>query len=164
MLALLALSALAMLLYHLPHKYIHVPNLLRNFLRYEVSPHRVLERLLPTSKVVAQIHERQRYTKPETQKSHHGGEWDRSTRMFAHDEEVQKEACSEHYGRVESGGEEGGLFPLLALHGVVEAGRVVAGDEPHEHVQEYGGRHESTARRRRQHAQHGDDWKQWTTT
>ncbi len=48
-------------------------------------------------------------------------------------------------------------LPLLALHGLVEAAGVVAGNEPHELVEENGGGEERTARGGAQHPQHGEE-------
>ncbi len=48
-------------------------------------------------------------------------------------------------------------LPLLALHGLVKAAGVVAGNEPHELVEENGGGEKRTAGGGAQHPQHGEE-------
>ena len=70
--------------------------------RYLVCSDRMLVRLLPVAEEVPQKHQRQRDAEPHRAHAQHGGEGDRSARMFAPDKEVDDEADPEDDTRVEA--------------------------------------------------------------
>ena len=61
---------------HSPYKLVHVPALLRDLPRDLIGAHRVIIRLLPEAKVVAQVDQGHGDAKPHAQQGQHGGEGD----------------------------------------------------------------------------------------
>lgn len=60
--------------HHSPHKFVHVPPLLRDLPGDLVCPYRIVIGLLAKSKVVTQVDQGQGDAKPHAQQGHHGRE------------------------------------------------------------------------------------------
>lgn len=76
---------------HSPHKLVHVPALLWNLPGDLVGAHRIIIRLLPEAKIVAQVDQRQGDPEPHAEQSQHGGE--RNLGLDPHTAEINVDAA-----------------------------------------------------------------------